>query len=1305
MMPAAKHLDPLLGIDIHLIQPPGPVPPVPVPHPYTGLVFDPVDYVPLLGATVFISGLPRAQAGTSGRSLPPHIPLGGVFIKPPANESEIFMGSATVAADGEALSHLGLPVLSCQDIGIPPVPRLKKKKTVASLVLPTTTVLSIPLPVLVGGPPTVSLMALGMRVGMALLGALVAKLKKMRAARKAENGVHCNGGHPVDVITGVNFDDFVDVRSPPPGLFCWRRYYTTARANRHGPLGWGFRHEYQHTLHLHRQAWRYEDAQGRVIDFAPLVEGELQTVRHGVVLRRLGPRRFEVREGKGPQRVLEAREGERIARLRWVRSEGAELELRYEGERLVSAEECTPAGTWSYGFTYDTAGRLIEVLRTPAGGCPERVARYEYDRQGDLVVSYDAEGGRHTYQYDEAHRWTCMHDPNGYSFWWRYDEQGRCVETAGEDGLWWARFEYEPEQRQTRLIERNGGVHTFRYDENLTLRELVDPYGGRLLREVGEDGRVLREVDSGGRVMRMVYDAHGALVGRVDPYQRWLPPPEEMPRPPPPERYVHPHTPRGYMLGSRLDRLPPVLPGTPEELLSQVPEELAELVATLVKRSPERVTHNFQPVRTHDGLGRLLREVDEEGRCREWRYDGAGNEVWHRDADGYEQRREVGRWNLVVAEVDGLGHTTRYEYSSTEQVARVVDAGGTASEYEYDEKDRLVRVRRHGVVREEYSWDTGDRLVEKRDSRGHLLMRIVHGSGGRTATRHLSSGGRHLLEYDERGRPTRASTNRHEVVLKRDAHGRLQYDLRNGRGVEHVQSGDTRWTTLFGRFTWKLEGHEEAGDLLLTDPTGRLHRLRRGAVGLVLREHANGTRELSQYDKEGRLCSSLAWKRAQDGVLLSHWVRYAYTGEGDLLSVWHGEPGETRYTVDAAHRLVREEGPHGLFQYRLDAAGNLLEKPGLDGVVLAEGNRLAWANGETFSYNGRNHLSERRGPEGRCTRYTYDSADMLVRVEDGRGEPWTAEYDAIGRRLRCGRGRRQTEFYWEGERLAAEVSPEGRLRVYMYAAHDALVPVLFIDYDSADAEPEQGRVYTLYANQAGVPCRVEDASGRVVWWAERIDPYGHVEVGAGSELDLSLRWPGHCLDSGTGLFYNRFRYYDPVLGRYLQSDPLGLAGGLNLYAYAPNPLVQVDVLGLAHNKKGGSNSIDEQGLAESSLIHKQQQNNLAPRTFTSKDPLVGDVANEIERRYPGLVIGVNIPVYKNGSLVTDFDIELQNAIIQIKSGSGKGMTNQLKRTQAVTRKAVVAYGPDLGLHAFKNAQESGFKITRDLEELMEFIRP
>ena len=119
---AAKHLDPIVGVDVHIIlipTPAGPVP-TPIPTPYVGMVFDPVDYLPFIGATVYINGLPRAQAGTGGIALVPHLPLGGPFgPPPPTNESEVFMGSSSVAVDGDAQSHLGLPVLSCQSIGMP----------------------------------------------------------------------------------------------------------------------------------------------------------------------------------------------------------------------------------------------------------------------------------------------------------------------------------------------------------------------------------------------------------------------------------------------------------------------------------------------------------------------------------------------------------------------------------------------------------------------------------------------------------------------------------------------------------------------------------------------------------------------------------------------------------------------------------------------------------------------------------------------------------------------------------------------------------------------------------------------------------------------------------------------------------------------------------------------------------------------------------------------------------------------------------------------------------------------------------
>uniref|UniRef100_UPI00138AEA92 RHS repeat-associated core domain-containing protein n=1 Tax=Yersinia wautersii TaxID=1341643 RepID=UPI00138AEA92 len=87
----------------------------------------------------------------------------------------------------------------------------------------------------------------------------------------------------------------------------------------------------------------------------------------------------------------------------------------------------------------------------------------------------------------------------------------------------------------------------------------------------------------------------------------------------------------------------------------------------------------------------------------------------------------------------------------------------------------------------------------------------------------------------------------------------------------------------------------------------------------------------------------------------------------------------------------------------------------------------------------------------------------------------------------------------------------------------------------------------------------------------------------------NLKLQGQYLDRETGLHYNTFRYYDPVMGRFTQPDPIGLAGGINLYAYAPNPLGWVDPLGLtpcmglpSSRKTGGTggkyDAVNGQGL-------------------------------------------------------------------------------------------------------------------------------
>ena len=154
-MIAAKHTDTIVGMDMHMIQPPPPAPPVMVPHPVAGMIMDPADYN--AGAcTVNVNGLPRARAGSVCMMSPPHIPIGGMFVMPVLSEAEVAQGSSTVVADGEAMSASNHQVLSCDDTGAPAPVRAWKSGGAKSLMKAGCLVLAIPggAPVMVGGSPT-----------------------------------------------------------------------------------------------------------------------------------------------------------------------------------------------------------------------------------------------------------------------------------------------------------------------------------------------------------------------------------------------------------------------------------------------------------------------------------------------------------------------------------------------------------------------------------------------------------------------------------------------------------------------------------------------------------------------------------------------------------------------------------------------------------------------------------------------------------------------------------------------------------------------------------------------------------------------------------------------------------------------------------------------------------------------------------------------------------------------------------------------------------------------------------------------
>jgi YD repeat-containing protein len=167
-------------------------------------------------------------------------------------------------------------------------------------------------------------------------------------------------------------------------------------------------------------------------------------------------------------------------------------------------------------------------------------------------------------------------------------------------------------------------------------------------------------------------------------------------------------------------------------------------------------------------------------------------------------------------------------------------------------------------------------------------------------------------------------------------------------------------TTVFGKFMTRYRRRYD-GTYVVTDPTGRIHTFDFNQDGLILKNLANGTRELAQYDGQGRCLRKVV--SSAHGT--QHRKSYRYSAAGDLLQVEDSQRGKIDYHCDAAHRLQvaeHEDGRRELYAY--DKAGNLVLQPGLDGVRIGAGNRLKQANGEQFHYDHRDDVIRRESEKG-----------------------------------------------------------------------------------------------------------------------------------------------------------------------------------------------------------------------------------------------------------------------------------------------------------------------------------------------------
>ena len=333
------------------------------------------------------------------------------------------------------------------------------------------------------------------------------------------------------------------------------------------------------------------------------------------------------------------------------------------------------------------------------------------------------------------------------------------------------------------------------------------------------------------------------------------------------------------------------------------------------------------------------------------------------------------------------------------------------------------------------------------------------------------------------------------------------------------------------------------------------------------------------YDNTGRLVDSKT-RRSAEQRRSRH---YRWGSSDRLLSIEDDRYGLTQYSYSPSGELTMATYADGRKEYRLsDKVGNLYNDPDKKLRKYLEGGRIKKSGEWAFKYDKDGQLIEKfRGNAGIFGtkkdrwEYRWTQTGMLEGVcSPHRYGQWTRfTYDTLGRRL-TKLGDVTFHYLWNGnvplhEWRTGERYEDGGLKSYSEVLktwlfeEESFVPLALI---------QDGKAYSIVCDQLGTPTEAYDEEDREVWY-RRLDMNGKIleetQPGLNPEgyVSIPFLFQGQYYDYETGLAYNRFRYYDPELGRYISEDPIRLASGVfAIYGYVGNTFTEVDYYGLSSYK-------------------------------------------------------------------------------------------------------------------------------------------
>lgn len=845
--------------------------------------------------------------------------------------------------------------------------------------------------------------------------------------------------------------------------------------------------------------------------------------------------------------------------------DGSSIGIAYDSGSLDIKEVVDEAGVPTK-LTYDQHGNLLS-LREAADKPEEQVTEYEvdeygrakvirrkggtnadggtdqdvelhlsYDENGNPIELIDGEGKTWKYDYDAMGNLAKAQDPLSHVWSYTYDAQGNRLSATDPNGLT-SHYTYDNTDRLLTVTDARGASYHLEYDAVGRPYKITDPTGATLTQQYDQAGRLVSAVDALNQRVELAYDNMDRVVSLTDGEGNVT-------------QFDYTDV-EGLDKGS--DLISKINYPTLQRLLRYNSRQGLTQLADVVDGQPRTTTASYDPrglvtsttnayaksqSTTYDAFGRPLQGTDELGHTVQLAYDHRGN---------------------LISATDELGHITRLEYDRRDKLVKETNAVGQSTTYTYDDAGRLKELMRANGAKLAFEFDAGGRLAHRKSYRANGSLELSDS-----------------FTWDDGNRLTGWSTNNATSTSSFDDAGRLLSETVTVDGVPMTRA----YTYYANGQVQTFTGPDGATITYAYDASGELSRVDipgEGSLSVTERTWSEpktivlpgGT--VQEFERNALLSPTRL--RVKDPNQAIRFDQQSTYGKLEELTSRTTQGERIDYTYDDAMRLRRAEpaGWGGTTEtFELDAAGNRVS----DNVVgetwlYDDANRLLQRGPVTYQYDAAGNLVKKTDASIaeplRTTSYAYDAYNRLAEVRDGMDQIVSRyAYDPFGYRLSkevtaTGSANSNTVpgkrlFLQAEEGLLAEVAPSGDV-IQSYGWQ----PEQF--YGMSPLFLRKGSVYFYYeSDPSGVPRQLTDKAGVVVWEAMTTWTFGSLVA---SGIEQPWRFPGQYFDAETGLDYNVARYYDPLTGRYISSDPSGLAGGLNSYAYADaDPINLVDPYGL-----------------------------------------------------------------------------------------------------------------------------------------------